>query len=112
MSERERLANRHRQETLEFDHAGPTFSLSAGFCADGRIGELFISSRKVGTPIEALARGAAIVLSVAFQHGADLTAIRRALTQDKSCAPSSLIGAAVDALRGLPDIRSLPREDK
>jgi hypothetical protein len=101
MSERERLPNLRRQESLEFWHGGLGFTLGIGFRPDGRVAEMFISAHKVGSPIEAIARDAAIILSIALQHGADVEVIRRALTQDHGGAPASLVGAALEALFSL-----------
>jgi hypothetical protein len=51
------------------------------------------------TAIEAVARDAAIIVSIALQHGADIEVISHALTRDDDGRPASLIGAAVEALR-------------
>ena len=95
------------QETCDFQHCGLSFSVSAGFYSDGRIGELFLSSNKPGSPIEAIARDAAILLSIALQHGADIQTIKHALTKDHDGAPATLVGSALGALSLIP----FPRED-
>lgn len=51
-----------------------------------------------GSAIEAVARDAAIVVSIALQCGADLEVIRDALTKDHDGTPATLLGAALDAL--------------
>jgi ribonucleoside-diphosphate reductase alpha chain len=101
-SGRLRLPNRRRCESVEFEHAGLRFTLCAGFYRDGRIAEIFLSSHKPGSPIEAIARDAAVTVSIALQHGADLETIRRALTKDHDGAPATLLGAALDILAGAP----------
>jgi hypothetical protein len=98
MSGRQRLPNRRRCETLEFAHAGLAFTLCAGFYPDGRVAEIFLSSHKPGSPIEAIARDAAVTVSIALQFGADLETIRGALTKDHDGGPATLLGAALDAL--------------
>jgi hypothetical protein len=98
MTARERLANRWQCESFEFRHAGHPFTLSAGFYPDGRIAEIFLSSHKPGSPIEAIARDAAVTVSIALQFGAELETIRAALTKDHDGAPATLLGAALDAL--------------
>ena len=45
-----------------------------------------------------IARDAAILASLAFQHGVDLATIRAALTKDHDGGPATLLGAALDAL--------------
>ncbi len=93
------LPIRRRSETTEFSHAGLSFKLSVGFRpSSGEIAEIFLSSSKVGSPIEALARDAAILVSIALQHGAELAKIRHALTRDHDGGPATLIGAALDIL--------------
>ena len=98
MSVRERLGNRRRNEIRQFEHGGLAFTVCAGFYPDGRIAEIFLSSAKSGSPIEAIARDAAIVTSMALQFGANLETIRTALTKDHDGGPATLLGAALDAL--------------
>src|ERR1700730_15992236 len=103
-SRRERLPNRRACESFEFRHAGLDFTLAAGFYEDGRIAEIFLSSHKPGSPIEAIARDAAVTVSIAFQFGANLETIRAALTRDHDGAAATPLGAALNALaeRGTP----------
>jgi hypothetical protein len=79
-------------------NAGIGFTLCAGFHPDRRIAEIFLSSEKPGSPIEAIARDAAVTVSIALQFGADLETIRPALTRDHDGGPATLLGAAFDAL--------------
>jgi hypothetical protein len=106
MTARQRLSNRRRCETFEFRHAGHAFTLCAGFYLDGRVAEIFLSARHVGSPLEAIARDAAIVASIALQFGADLGTIRDALTRDHDGGPATLLGAALDALLAPPEATS------
>ena len=98
MTARERLPNRRKCESLEFRHAGLDFTLSAGRFQDGRVAEIFLSSHKPGSPIEAIARDAAVTVSIALQFGANLETIRQALTKDHDDGPATLLGAALDKL--------------
>jgi hypothetical protein len=95
---RHRLPNRRRCESFEFRHNGFAFTLSAGFYRDGRLAEIFLASHKPSTAIEATARDAAIVVSIALQFGADIETIRQALTRDHDGRPATLLGAALDKL--------------
>ena len=95
---RHRLPNRRQQMSIDFIHAGLHFTMGIGMYEDGRIVELFISSNKPGSPIEALARDTAIIMSIGLQYRADLEVIRAALTRGDADGPASLIGAAIDAL--------------
>jgi hypothetical protein len=78
------------------------FTLCAGFYRDGRIAEIFLSSHKPGSPIEAIARDAAVTVSIALQFGADLETIRQALTKDANGGPATLLGTALDKITGPP----------
>jgi hypothetical protein len=95
---RERLPNRRRAETLDFEYAGHLFSLTIGRFLDGRAAEIFLSSKHIGSPLEAIARDAAVTMSIALQFGADLETIRNALTKDHDGGPATLLGRALDAL--------------
>jgi hypothetical protein len=98
MTARQRLCNRRACESFEFRHAGLDFTLAAGFYPDGRIAEIFLSSHKPGSPIEAIARDAAVTVSIALQFGADRETIRQALTKDHDGGPATLLGAALEAI--------------
>jgi hypothetical protein len=99
---RQRPPNRRACESFEFRHDGFAFTLCAGSYPDGRIAEIFLSSRKPGSPIEAIARDAAVTVSIALQFGADLETLRQALTKDHDGGPATLLGAALDALAEAP----------
>jgi hypothetical protein len=103
MSERDRLPNRRSCETVTFGHNGSRFALSIGYSRTGAVVEIFISSsRHVGSEAEAIARDAAILASIALQHGADLEVLRHALTRGHSGEPATIIGAALEALARPP----------
>jgi hypothetical protein len=107
MNARQRLPNRRQCETFDFRHAGHGFTLDTGFYSDGRVAEIFLSARCVGSPLEAIARDAAIVTSIALQCGANFETIRDALTRDHDGGPATLLGAALDAL-ALSPIQNFP----
>jgi hypothetical protein len=98
MTARERLPNRRQCESFEFRHAGLDFTLAAGFYPDGRIAEIFLSSHKPGSPIEAIVRDAAVTLSIALQFGVPIETIRQALTKDHDGSAATPLGAALDAI--------------
>jgi len=98
MTARERLPNQRACESIEFRHAGLNFTLSAGRFPDGRVAEIFLSSHKPGSPIEAIARDASVTVSIAIQFGVPIETIRDALTKDHDGGPATAIGAALDAL--------------
>ena len=95
MLTRQTLPNRRRCETLDFEHGGHRFSLTFSCYNDGRPAEIFLSSRHVGSPLEAIARDAAVTVSIALQHGAPLSTIYAALTKDHDGGPATLLGKAL-----------------
>jgi hypothetical protein len=99
---RQRLPNRRRCESFEIFHSGVRFAVSGGFYQNGKLAEIFLSAERPGTPLEAIARDAAIVASLAFQHGVDLQTIRTALTRDHDGGPATPLGAALDAIAEAP----------
>jgi hypothetical protein len=54
------------------------------------------ASNKPGSPIEAIARDAAVTVSIALQFGADLETIKQALTKDHDGGPATPLGAALE----------------
>jgi ribonucleoside-diphosphate reductase alpha chain len=99
---RERFPNRRQSEILEFDHEGNRFTLGFSRFHDGRIAEIFLSSNRPGSVIEAIGRDAAIVTSLALQHGAYLETIRQALTKDANGGPATLLGTALGKIAEAP----------
>jgi ribonucleoside-diphosphate reductase alpha chain len=102
MTARERLPNRRQSETFSFEHAGLRYIATASWFADGRLGEVFITNGKADSQADANARDAAILASIALQHGAPLDVIRKALLRDSRGQPSSPVGMALDMLAEQP----------
>ncbi|WP_050043680.1 hypothetical protein [Bradyrhizobium sp. LTSPM299] len=72
--------------------------MSTGCYPDGTMGEVFINAAHANSALDALASDAAIALSFALQHGADLSTIELAMKRTAGGDPSSPIGAALDRL--------------
>lgn len=112
MSEREPLPMRRFCETIEVPFGGLARShfVTVGYYGDGRPGEVFINGGKSGEVVEAIARDAAVLLSMALQYGAELETIKHAITRDGRGDPSSIIGAVVDRMVQLdPPESATPR---
>jgi hypothetical protein len=92
------LPQRRAAETFNMRFWNQLFTVTIGFYADGTPGEVFIDGGKTGQDIQSTARDAAVVLSLALQHGTPIETIRRAVTRGASEAPASILGAIVDAL--------------
>jgi hypothetical protein len=98
---RRRLPDRRLCESFTFELDGLRFTATVGRFPDGTIGELFVNNHKAGNQSDTNARDAAIILSFAIQHGADIDAIRRALCRDSAGNALGPIGAALDLLADL-----------
>jgi hypothetical protein len=98
MTDRNRLPNRRLAKTFELEVEGLCYSATVGRFPDGSIGELFLSNDKSNSSADSTARDDAIVLSIAFQHGADLEAIRQALCRDSQGRASGPRGVALDMI--------------
>jgi hypothetical protein len=96
---RERLPNRRFSENLTFELDDLRFTATVSR-VDGRIVELFLNNHKAGNQSDTNARDAAIILSFALQHGANIDEIRKALCRDAQDRALSPVGAALDILAG------------
>jgi hypothetical protein len=98
VAERRRLPDRRLSESFNFEIDGLRFTATISRFADGRIGELFLNNHKSGNQSDTNARDAAIILSFALQHGADINAIRRALCRDSQGRALGPVSAALDLI--------------
>lgn len=92
------LPNRRAAETFEVKHGSHTVTVTVGYYANGELGEVFVSDPKVGSSMEAIARDAAVLLSIAIQSHIPLELVRHAITREQDGTASSIIGAVVDRL--------------
>lgn len=100
MTAREPLPARRFGETFKLRHGNQhsAYHITLGRYADGRLGEIFISTSKVGTAMDALARDVAVMMSLALQHGCAIETMRHALTREQDGSPSTIAGAVADAI--------------
>ena len=92
------LPQRRRSETFYMLHGTHKFMVTVGYYDNNEIGEVFVGGAKAGSEMDALCRDAAIVLSLALQHGTPLDLIQGAITREADGTPSTIIGAVVDRL--------------
>lgn len=97
---RETLPGRRRSDTFKFRFGGQNsaYHLTVGYYPDGRIGELFISTNKIGSAAEAIARDIAILMSLNLQLGGNMQTMRDALTREGDGSASTIAGAVADLL--------------
>src|SRR6266404_2883524 len=84
---RHRLHDRRHHWLYRFECAGQAYTGGIGHFPDGRVSEVFINGSKVGTAAETSAQDAAIVASLALQHGCPMETIRHALARDGGGGP-------------------------
>lgn len=103
---RETLPNRRNSVSFTLEFQGERYDVTIGNYPDRRVGEVFINrilsktSAKVGTLLDGVCRDSAILMSIALQHGVDLSTLRHAITRDEDGEPSTIVGAIVDRLNG------------
>lgn len=101
---REYLLERRLNRTFEFDHLNPDgrvlnhYTATVGFYDDGRVGEVFIGSRKIGTDADVAMKDAAIALSLALQYGCPLQAFQGTFMRRNDGVAESAIGQVVDLI--------------
>jgi hypothetical protein len=95
---RQRLPNRRASQTFELRVGGLSYTCTLSRFADGRLGEIFLNNHRSNSAADTNARDAAIAVSFALQHGADVEQIRRALSRDSKGAATGVLGAALDAI--------------
>jgi hypothetical protein len=96
---RQRLSQRRAHEVVDFEHGGHLYTAGFGRFDDGSLAEIFLNvPGRVGSSIEAMARDAATVASIALQYGAPAETVRRALTRNADESASGPLGTALDLL--------------
>lgn len=105
MTTREKLPSRREAEHFEFVFRGRRFEAGLGRYHDGRPAEVFLNTAKSGAEMQAIARDAAITVSIMLQHGAPLGVLRDAVTRDHNGEADSPIGALLDRMHELEIIQ-------
>ena len=103
MAERTSLPNRRRQETRDVDFGGQHYAVSAGLDPEGRVLEIFTTTSKQGVGLDALLHDAMILASIALQHGATPSDLRRSMSRlggglGSATAAASPVGRVLDVV--------------
>lgn len=106
---RELLPARRNSVTFDFEHsllgAQPWhYRATLGYYDDGRLGEIFLNSTKVGTGVDVAVKDSAILISFALQHGVTADAMRSSMTRDAEGRPEGVMGTLLDLICG-PEFR-------
>ncbi len=115
---RHRLPNRRPSHTETLEVAGQAFTATVGFDpVDDQPRELFLTAGRGGSTLSALLADAAVVISVALQHGIPAQSLAKSIGRlpEGPVTPADLdagtaarisaspIGAALDLLRSFED---------
>lgn len=93
------MPQRRAHELIDFELDGHRYTAGVGYFDDGRLAEVFINvPGHAGSAIEAVARDAATVASIALQYGTPVETLRRALTRNTDGSASGPLGAILDLL--------------
>lgn len=96
MANRDRLPNCRGSENIAFERDGSSYLMTIGYHPDGRVGEVFLNHDRGDSMLDVLASDAAILASLALQHGCPIETIQHALKRDSRGNAASPIGAALD----------------
>ena len=102
MSTRRILPQRRSAETFQLRFWNQPVSVTVGYYEDGAPGEIFVDAGKTGQDVQSTARDAAVVLSLALQHGATVATIQHAVTRSGNGEAASILGAIIDQLSAFP----------
>lgn len=95
---RELLPARRSAESFDFHVGQVRYTATLGYYDDGRLGEVFLCGPKAGTDLENNARDAAVMASIALQHGAGVDVLRHGLSRDEGEGALTPIGRLLDML--------------
>lgn len=98
ITRRDAMPARRNSENLKVEANGVFMTMTVGYYPDGRPGEVFVSDIKSGVSADAISRDAAVMLSLALQHGVELSTMAKAVTRERDGKASSFMGALVDQM--------------
>ena len=91
---REILPGRRASDTIKFGHGPRSYYATIGRYGGphGRPGEVFLSTGKTGTELQALMRDSAIAASLALQFGCPAEVLAKAFSRDEQGRAETAIG--------------------
>lgn len=98
MNDRQVLPQRRASFTFDIYDASGRIDLTVSYSTfeTGGVAEIFVTARKIGSDMEAIARDSAILLSLALQYGCPFDTIKHALTRNRDGTAQSLMGRIID----------------
>jgi hypothetical protein len=98
---RTRLPDRRAAETVQLEHEGACFTVTIGFYADGRPGEVFTHGARSGSSLDALLADVCVVVSCLIQHGVEPRDLATSMGRLGDAEPASIIGAVLDLVAAM-----------
>ena len=97
------MPDRRANGTIDFTHAWEghnehAYRATLGYFESGELGEIFVNAALHDTPLDANARDASVMVSLALQYGAPLDVLRHAVQRDIDGYAASPIGRALDLI--------------
>lgn len=93
------MPGRRRSENTQLRFAGMDVEVQVGYYEDGRIGEVFMSTRKHGTTLDILLRDTALLISIALQYGSTLEELSKSAIRKEDGAADGLISTLHEHLK-------------
>ena len=106
MTERERLPNRRRNETINFVFGGVSYSVTVGYFDDHRPAEIFVDGAKIGSHLASLLDDCCIMCSILLQYGATPAQVALSMGRTGDSEPSSILGVIANLLATQPSVRA------
>lgn len=94
-----KLPNRRLAENFDVIFQGMEVQVTFGWGEDGRIKEVFASTRKVGSLMDTIVRDTSVLLSINIQSHATAEVLQRSLTMTEAGDPEGFAGIIVRMIR-------------
>lgn len=111
MTERQRLPDRRETTAVEFAIDGTEYIAHFGNYVGGGLAEVFLTGTgrvKPNSGLDILAKDAALILSIALQHGVPLSIFQEAMSRLPSGRPAGPMGVIIDIAMGKDGEVKLP----
>ncbi len=96
-----RIPNRRQAEAFDIEHDGIRYRASISRNEDGEVLAALLDAGKPGSALQAMARDAAVLTSLALQFGAPIHTLRHAVTRLDDGKAAGPLGSLLDALAGM-----------
>jgi hypothetical protein len=92
------LPNRRKADIFDLRFGEIDYVVTVGRYVSGAVAEVFISCHKAGSTVANLARDAAVILSLALQHGTPLATLAAGVTREEDGRAAGLAGTVLDEI--------------